>query len=99
MNDLCQARVDQPLELGWTPSEIDPGDAAFAQADGASTLHEGLRMAVPVAVSRYKLGQEAVKVGVMANDEDPFAPGVLRDELLNGGAIAVGSKGGRNQDW
>ena len=103
MNDAGQAGVDQPLQLRRTARHVDAGDGAFAQADAASARGRGRsrRAAVtirPVAVAGDQLCYVLVEIGIMADHQHSLAVGVLGDELLKGGVIAVGRKRRRGED-
>jgi hypothetical protein len=79
------------LQLRRTASQVDAGDGAFAQADAATALQMIVAVRA-IAVPGDELGDELVQVGIMANEQDSFAAGMLGDELLEGREISVGRK-------
>jgi len=94
VNDSGEAGIDKPLQLGRALAHIDAGDGAFAQADGAAVG----RVAVSVAIAADETRDELMQVGIVADDEEAFAAGVLGDELLEGSEIAVRGQGCGGED-
>ena len=64
------AGIDEPLQEGWMAVHADAGDRALAQADGRA------------AVAGDHAAKELEEIGVVSDDQDAFAVGILGQQKL-----------------
>jgi len=92
MNNARQARVNQPLQLRRMLGHVDASDAAFAQANAAASVR------MPVSIAGNQPCDELMEVGIVTHHQHALAIGILRDQLLEGGKLPIGSQHRRIQD-
>jgi len=86
------------LQLRRTFGQVDAGDGALAQTDAASALQVILAIPITVPIAGNQLGDELMEVGIVAYEQDTFAAGVLRNEVLQRGVVSVRRESGRSED-